>query len=54
MLRRAVISISGSGSCDVHVTENLEVDVSGSGKVRYEGNPVIDADISGSGKVVKD
>ena len=43
--------ISGSGSCDCHVTEMLRASISGSGDILYSGNPKIDAAVSGSGKV---
>jgi len=45
------IVISGSGSCIVRVSDDLDVHISGSGNVSYIGNPMINQDISGSGKV---
>ena len=44
--------ISGSGSCDCHVTEMLRASISGSGNIRYSGDPKIDATVTGSGKVL--
>lgn len=45
-------TISGSGDCEVDVSESLTVRISGSGSVFYEGNPSIDVQISGSGRLV--
>ncbi|GEM_PF-3546779 len=45
------ISISGSGSCDVDVSDFLSADISGSGDVVYQGQPRTDINISGSGDV---
>lgn len=45
-------SISGSGDCEVDVSESLIVNISGSGSVYYEGNPSVDVHISGSGRLV--
>ena len=44
-----IISISGSGNCEVLVEEILDVSISGSGNVYYKGNPQINVNISGSG-----
>ncbi|MCC9135001.1 head GIN domain-containing protein [Pontibacter silvestris] len=49
----AEVDISGSGSAEVAVEEDLEVEISGSGKVYYKGEPDIISDVSGSGKVIK-
>lgn len=44
--------ISGSGTVEIHVTDELEAHISGSGDVRYTGNPTrVNAHSSGSGKV---
>jgi hypothetical protein len=51
--RTADVNISGSGDCELFVTEFLKVRISGSGDVFYQGNPSVDVSISGSGKVVK-
>lgn len=45
------VRISGSGSCEVRVSEHLDIRTSGSGHVRYRGNPRIESKISGSGSV---
>jgi hypothetical protein len=51
---KSVVKISGSGNCEVSVTDELEVLISGSGKVFYRGNPrMINQEVSGSGKVKK-
>ena len=49
--RVADITISGSGSAEVNVSEQLDIKISGSGDVYYRGNPSINIDISGSGDV---
>lgn len=51
--KTADVSVSGSGRCELTVTENLKARISGSGKVRYRGTPAIDSHISGSGSVSK-
>lgn len=45
------VSVSGSGNCDVNVTNSLKVDISGSGNVRYKGVPTVKSNVSGSGSV---
>jgi hypothetical protein len=45
------ISISGSGNCEVNVSQSLDVTISGSGSVFYKGTPTVDTQISGSGTV---
>jgi Putative auto-transporter adhesin, head GIN domain len=45
------IGISGSGDCEVNVSESLEAGISGSGSVRYKGRPKIKSSISGSGSL---
>lgn len=44
-------TISGSGNCEVNVSDLLTVNISGSGNVLYIGSPQITQSISGSGKV---
>ncbi len=51
--RTTDISISGSGTCEVHATEELDVLISGSGNIYYKGDPEVSESISGSGKVEK-
>ena len=51
--KTADIEISGSGKCEVSVSDKLEAKLSGSGRVRYKGNPVVSTNISGSGSVVQ-
>lgn len=43
--------ISGSGSCKVHVTEELSISIAGSGSVYYRGKPEINSSVAGSGSV---
>lgn len=45
-------TISGSGDCEVDVSESLSVTISGSGSVYYRGNPSVNASISGSGRLI--
>jgi len=49
-----VVDLSGSGDCELNVTDNLNGSISGSGVVYYQGS-VDDVNIktSGSGKFVK-
>lgn len=46
------IRISGSGSAEVKVDDDLDVVISGSGDVYYKGHPTITTQISGSGKLI--
>ncbi|WP_179213365.1 head GIN domain-containing protein [Ekhidna lutea] len=47
-------SISGSGSCYITATEEIEAKISGSGSIYYNGDPKrVISDSSGSGKVRK-
>ncbi len=52
-LQRAEISIAGSGSCELDVSEKLDVSIAGSGDVYYTGSPEITKSIAGSGEVKK-
>jgi hypothetical protein len=46
------VNISGSGDCEVNVSQQLVATISGSGNVIYMGNPsIISTGISGSGTV---
>jgi hypothetical protein len=45
------IKSSGSGDCEVNVTNTLDVDMSGSGDVSYRGTPTITREITGSGSL---
>lgn len=45
------VTISGSGSAVVNVTDVLEAEVSGSGRIEYIGDPQLDANTSGSGSI---
>jgi hypothetical protein len=48
------VTISGSGSCYINTTEELEARISGSGIVYYSGSPDrVIANSSGSGKIKK-
>lgn len=46
------VKISGSGSCNVYVTEAIDARISGSGSVYYKGNPSkVHSSNSGSGRM---
>jgi hypothetical protein len=47
----ADINITGSGDCEIGVSDLLTTKVSGSGSVYYSGNPKVDIRTTGSGKV---
>lgn len=47
------VTISGSGNCEVNVSETLTVRITGSGSVFYKGDPTLDSTITGSGQVIK-
>lgn len=53
MTRTADVEVSGSGNCELAVTEQLRARISGSGKVRYKGSPTVSTNISGSGSVLQ-
>lgn len=46
---KATVKVSGSGDCEVTVTDELDVQISGSGDVFYNGTPRITMNVSGSG-----
>ena len=46
------VSISGSGSAEVFVQDDLTVRISGSGDVFYKGRPSLNVSVSGSGRVI--
>ncbi|MDZ4747339.1 MAG: head GIN domain-containing protein [Saprospiraceae bacterium] len=46
------ITLSGSGSAEVTVDNDLDISISGSGDVFYKGHPDISTSITGSGKVI--
>jgi hypothetical protein len=49
--RNCYINISGSGSCEVSVTDLLDVNISGSGSIFYKGFPMVKSKITGSGTI---
>ena len=51
--REATVTIEGSGSATVRVSDWLEVNLVGSGSVFYIGDPVVTISGSGSGRVQK-
>ena len=52
-VKDAIISITGSGKADVHVSDYLKAIITGSGSINYRGNPVVNSQITGSGKITK-
>lgn len=48
----SAVQISGSGRCELTVSEELDVRISGSGSVRYKGDPHVTSAITGSGRVI--
>ena len=53
IMKDAVVSITGSGKADVHVTDHLKAIISGSGSINYRGDPGLDSHVTGSGKITK-
>lgn len=51
-VENAVLTIIGSGNCEVYCSESLDVYIEGSGNVLYKGNPTIEVEIKGSGEVI--
>lgn len=49
--KECVVRITGSGDCEVNVSDNLEVYITGSGDVDYKGDPNVRSRILGSGDV---
>ncbi len=50
----STIEITGSGDCQVRVSDELDVIIRGSGNVRYKGNPLVSTTITGSGRLIND
>ena len=50
--QKTKITIYGSGSCEVHANESLDVNLTGSGNVHYKGSPTVSKKILGSGELV--
>jgi hypothetical protein len=51
--QKALVILSGSGSANVFVKDNLDVTIYGSGDVVYKGSPSIESAIYGSGNIEK-
>lgn len=51
-VNNCTIRISGTGNCEVHVIDHLDVSISGVGNIWYRGNPTVDTDVSGVGNIV--
>jgi len=49
----AGVTLTGSGSADIRVSERLDVKITGSGDVDYIGSPEISRVITGSGDLAK-
>ncbi|MCL2727557.1 MAG: DUF2807 domain-containing protein, partial [Bacteroidales bacterium] len=52
-IKRATVTISGSGVANIWVDDNLKANISGSGRINYRGEPKIDSSITGSGRIRK-
>jgi Putative auto-transporter adhesin, head GIN domain len=51
MVKRATITVSGSGDATVNASDELDASVSGSGDIRYIGSPRLTSRVSGSGSI---
>ena len=50
--RTCEVTVSGVGSAEVNVSENLTARINGMGGIKYQGNPVsVDQKVSGLGKI---
>jgi Putative auto-transporter adhesin, head GIN domain len=49
--RRAAVRLSGLGSAEVNVTDELDATVSGIGSIEYHGHPTVHRDVTGLGDV---
>ena len=47
-----IISLPGSGNCEINAINNLDAFIGGSGNIYYTGNPVISSTITGSGGII--
>lgn len=47
-----IVSLPGSGNCEINAINNLDAFIGGSGNIYYTGNPVISATITGSGEII--
>lgn len=50
--KAATVHLSGSGSVELSITDQLEAHLSGSGSIHYRGSPRVTTDDTGSGSVV--
>ena len=46
-----LVSLSGSGNCEVNAKDNLNITLTGSGNVYYKGMPSLSLNITGSGNI---
>ena len=51
--QRATINISGYGSCDITVHEELNATISGMGRITFDGSPAVQEQIDGLGSVTQ-
>lgn len=47
-----IVSLPGSGNCEINVLNSLDAFIGGSGNIYYTGNPTISATITGSGSII--
>ena len=50
-LNTCEVDVTGTGSVEVSVNDQLDVSIDGTGHVYYKGNPIVNADIVGTGSV---
>jgi hypothetical protein len=50
----STVEITGSGGCELRVSDALDVTIRGSGDVKYKGNPQVSANVTGSGRLIND
>ena len=48
----AILTVRGSGSITIHVTDYIKANISGSGNIIYQGTPAIDYSRNGSGRLI--
>lgn len=48
---RADFNITGSGTIEALVLDELDANITGSGRIYYKGKPIVDANVTGSGKI---
>lgn len=52
-VKNCEVSTTGSGDCQLYVTDELDISINGSGDIHYKGNPTTRNSIYGSGDIKK-